>query len=166
MVRQRARGLFHLLNERRAIEPEQLRRSILHAAGRLERTLNKIFFKRLDQPVQIDAFRREDRHRRRRHSMGDFEALSEQGVTTVEAALYYTLFHHLTREITIQGRLLINARHRVCDKRTAARAAAEDLCRAERAHGARDVDRVRPGSPALSMCAPWVSARPALKKAS
>lgn len=102
----------------------------------------------------------------RRHSMGDFEVLSEQGVTTVEAALYYTLFHHLTREITIQGRLVINARHRVCDKQTAVRGAAEDLRRAERAHGAGDADRVRPGSPARSVCAPWVSTRPALKKAS
>jgi hypothetical protein len=102
----------------------------------------------------------------RRHSMGDFEALSEQGVTTVEAALYYTLFHHLTREITIQGRLVINARHRVGDKQAAARAAAEDRRSAERVHGARDVGRVRPKPPALSVCVPCVSVRPALKKAS
>ncbi len=97
----------------------------------------------------------------RRHSMGDFEALSEQGVTTIEAALYYTLFHHLTQEISIQSRLVVNARHRVCDKQAAVRAATQDLLVAERGHGAGDVDRVRPRPPA-----PWVSARPALKKAS
>lgn len=101
----------------------------------------------------------------RRHSMGDFEVLSEQGVTTVEAALYYTLFHHLTQEISIQSRLVINARHRVSDKRTAVRAAREDLLTVERDHGVGDANHVRPRSPALS-CTPWVSTRPALKKAS
>jgi hypothetical protein len=102
----------------------------------------------------------------RRHSMGDFEALSEQGVTTAEAALYYTLFHHLTREITIQGRLVLNARHRVCDKRAAVRAAAEDLLRAEWGGDARGSGLTRSRSSDPSTCAPWGADQRRLKKAS
>jgi hypothetical protein len=102
----------------------------------------------------------------RRHSMRDFEALSDQGVTTVEAAMYYTLFHHLTQEITIQGRLVLNARHRVSDKQTAVRAAREDRLTAERVHQ----DAGRGGSPAGpgARRGPWASHGhgPALKKAS
>lgn len=100
----------------------------------------------------------------RRHSMRDFEALSDQGVTTVEAAMYYTLFHHLTQEITIQGRLVLNARHRVSDKQLAVRAAREDLLAAQGVRhnaamgGRRSAPRSRRG--------PWESNGPALKKAS
>jgi hypothetical protein len=102
----------------------------------------------------------------RRHSMGDFEALSEQGVTTAEAAQYYTLFHHLTREITIQGRLVLNARHRVCDKRAAVRAAAEDLLKVERGGDMADSGLARSPSPDPATCGPWVVNQPRLKKAS
>lgn len=66
------------------------------------------------------------------HSMKDFEALGEGGVTTTEAALYYTLFHHLTREIDLQGRLVVTARRRVHDKQAALTAAAEECRAAER----------------------------------
>ena len=100
----------------------------------------------------------------RRHSMRDFEALSDQGVTTVEAAMYYTLFHHLTQEITIQGRLVLNARHRVSDKQTAVRAAREDRLMAERVHHDAAI-----GSRPAALGArrgPWAPHGPALKKAS
>jgi hypothetical protein len=102
----------------------------------------------------------------RTHSMRDFEALSEQGVTTAEAALYYTLFHHLTREITIQGRLVLNARHRVCDKQAAVRAAAEDRCRAEVGDSPLGAGQVRLAGPAPAGRGSWAPARSALKKAS
>jgi hypothetical protein len=100
----------------------------------------------------------------RRHSMRDFEALSDQGVTTVEAALYYTLFHHLTQEITIQGRLVLNARHRVSDKQTAVRAAREDRLMAERVHHDA-AGGARPAAPGTRR-EPWASHGSALKKAS
>jgi hypothetical protein len=102
----------------------------------------------------------------RRHSMGDFEVLSEQGVTTIEAALYYTLFHHLTQEISIQSRLVVNARHRVSDKQTAVRAAREDLLVAERDHHAAGAVGVRPAAAPPSGRGAWASHGPALKKAS
>lgn len=60
------------------------------------------------------------------HSMKDFEALGEGGVSTAEAALYYTLFHQLTQEIDLQGRLVISARRRVRDKRAAVITASEE----------------------------------------
>jgi hypothetical protein len=102
----------------------------------------------------------------RRHSMGDFEALSEQGVTTAEAALYYTLFHHLTREITNQGRLVLNARHRVCDKRAAVQAAAEDLLRVEWGGDVVAAGPARSPSSDRPTRAPWMADQPRLKKAS
>jgi hypothetical protein len=100
----------------------------------------------------------------RRHSMRDFEALSDQGVTTVEAALYYTLFHHLSQEITIQGRLVLNARHRVTDKQTAVRAAREDLAVAERVRHDAAIGG-RPAAPGARR-GRWAPHGPALKKAS
>jgi hypothetical protein len=95
--------------------------------------------------------------------MKDFEAISEQGVTTAEAALYYTLFHLLTQEITLQGRLVVTAQHRVRDKRAAVLAASEDVHAAERsdredANGRRLPASRLPGS--------RETARPTLKKAS
>jgi hypothetical protein len=66
------------------------------------------------------------------HSMQDFEALGEGGVTTAEAALYYTLFHHLTQEIDLQGRLVVTARRRVHDKQVALTVAAEERRATER----------------------------------
>lgn len=64
------------------------------------------------------------------HSMKDFEALGEGGVSTAEAALYYTLFHQLTQEIDLQGRLVVSARRRVRDKQAAVIAASEE-CRTD-----------------------------------
>lgn len=89
------------------------------------------------------------------HSMKDFEALGEGGVNTTEAALYYTLFHHLTQEIDLQGRLVLNARRRVRDKRIAVQAASEDRHAVER--------RPRPTDQVASLPAPN---RFPLKKAS
>jgi hypothetical protein len=99
----------------------------------------------------------------RGHSMKDFEAMSEQGVTTAEAALYYTLFHHLTQEINLQGRLVITAQRRVRDKQAAVQAASDDLRAAEHVDGQAGEAR---RSPSSSMAAPWGMARSALKKAS
>jgi hypothetical protein len=108
------------------------------------------------QRLQADLLEEESRltalEEIRGHSMKDFEAISEQGVTTAEAALYYTLFHHLTQEINLQGRLVLTAQHRLRDKRAAVLAASQDVCAAEHArsvfHGPRE------------------TARPTLKKAS
>jgi len=97
-------------------------------------------------------------------SMKDFEAMSEQGVTTAEAALYYTLFHHLTQEINLQGRLVGTAQHRVRDKQAAVQAASADLLAAEHVGGQAEADGRR--SPSSSMSAPWHTARTSLKKAS
>ncbi|MFZ5862104.1 MAG: hypothetical protein ACOYXR_04595 [Nitrospirota bacterium] len=102
----------------------------------------------------------------RRHSMRDFETLSEQGVTTIEAAMYYTLFHHLTQEISMQGRLVVNARLRVSDKQTAVRAAREDRLVAERRYSGPASPGMRQVSATPSRCGAWASHRPALKKAS
>jgi hypothetical protein len=99
------------------------------------------------------------------HSMKDFEAMSEQGVTTAEAALYYTLFHHLTQEINLQGRLVVTAQHRVRDKQAAVQAASADLLAAERAGGQAAADGRRSTS-SVAVPAPWGTARPMLKKAS
>jgi hypothetical protein len=99
----------------------------------------------------------------RGHSMKDFEALSEQGVTTAEAALYYTLFHHLSQEIDLQGRLVATAHHRVRDKRAAVQAASEDLHAAEHAGHREGTSRQASSS---VVHGPWETARPALKKAS
>jgi hypothetical protein len=98
------------------------------------------------------------------HSMKDFEAMSDQGVTTAEAALYYTLFHHLTQEIDLQGRLVVTAQHRVRDKQAAVRAASEDRRAAEQVHAQTDPSRRR--SPVASARKPRETARLALKKAS
>lgn len=97
------------------------------------------------------------------HSMKDFEALSEEGVTTAEAALYYTLFHHLTQEINLQGRLVVNAQRRVRDKQAAVQAASDDLRAAQR-RTERGADQTR--STVRSPNLPWDPARPGLKKAS
>lgn len=99
----------------------------------------------------------------RGHSMKDFEAISEQGVTTAEAALYYTLFHLLTQEINLQGRLVVTAQHRVRDKRAAVLAASEDRYAAERSDR-EDADG-RP-SAARRLIGSRDTARPTLKKAS
>jgi len=93
------------------------------------------------------------------HSMKDFEAFGEGGVTTSEAALYYTLFHHLTQEIDLQGRLVVNARRRVRDKQVAVSAAADERQMVERLH--RQVRRVP-----VSAGASDEGDRPILKKAS
>lgn len=101
----------------------------------------------------------------RGHSMKDFETMSEQGVTTAEAALYYTLFHHLTQEINLQGRLVVTAQRRVRDKQAAVQAASADLRAAEHVGGHAEADEQRsPSSP--TMAAPWDTARATLKKAS
>lgn len=95
------------------------------------------------------------------HSMKDFEAMSDQGVTTVEAALYYTLFHHLTQEIDLQGRLVVTAQHRVRDKQAAVREASEDLRVVEHVHAEAEASGRRATTPGR-----WESARPTLKKVS
>ncbi len=99
----------------------------------------------------------------RGHSMKDFEAISEQGVTTAEAALYYTLFHLLTQEINLQGRLVVTAQHRVRDKRAAVLAASQDLDAAEHA-GRAEANRRQ--SRASDFRGPRETVRPTLKKAS
>lgn len=99
------------------------------------------------------------------HSMKDFEAMSEQGVSTTEAALYYTLFHHLTQEINLQGRLVVTAQHRMRDKQAAVRAASEDVRAAEDGRAQTEVSGQRVTSPAATR-APWETASPTLKKAS
>lgn len=71
----------------------------------------------------------------RRHCMNDFEERSESGVTTSQAALYYTLFHDLTQEIDLQGKLLAGARRRVHDKQAAATAASNDRILVEQSYG-------------------------------
>ena len=93
------------------------------------------------------------------HSMKDFEALGEGGVTTSEAALYYTLFHHLTQEIDLQGRLVVNAQRQVRDKQVAVAAAAAELRLMERLHR-------RASGPRALTGACDEGARPILKKAS
>lgn len=97
------------------------------------------------------------------HSMKDFEALSEQGVTTAEAALYYTLFHHLTQEINLQGRLVVTAQHRVRDKQAAVQAAWGELHAAE---PCGQVEAYSRQSPSPAGTGPWEPVRPTLKKAS
>ncbi len=93
------------------------------------------------------------------HSMKDFEALGEGGVTTSEAALYYTLFHHLTQEIDLQGRLVVNARRQVRDKQAAVAAAEAELRLMERLYR-------RAGGSRASVGACDEGARPIVKKAS
>jgi hypothetical protein len=97
------------------------------------------------------------------HSMKDFEALGEGGVTTTEAALYYTLFHHLTQEIDLQGRLVVTARRRLHDKQAALTAAAEERRAAERSH--RGTGRHRTPEGAFDQMFPG-GPRSVLKKAS
>ena len=99
----------------------------------------------------------------RGHSMKDFEAVSEQGVTTAEAAIYYTLFHHLTQEINLQGRLVVTAQRRVRDKQAAAQAASADVRAAE--GGCADGDSRRSSSTSGTSPA-WNTVRPVHKKAS
>jgi len=70
----------------------------------------------------------------RRHCMNDFEERSESGVTTSQAALYYTFFHDLSQEIDLQGQLLAGARRRVRDKQAAVSAAAKDRILVEQSH--------------------------------
>ena len=91
--------------------------------------------------------------------MKDFEALGEGGVTTSEAALYYTLFHHLTQEIDLQGRLVVNVRRRVRDKQVAVSAAADERQLVERLH-----QQAR--RPTASAGVSDEGGRPILKKAS
>ncbi len=119
------------------------------------------------QRLQADLLEEESRltalEEIRGHSMKDFEAISEQGVTTAEAALYYTLFHHLTQEINLQGRLVLTAQHRLRDKRAAVLAASQDVCAAEHA---RQVEAHGRHSTASVFHGPRETARPTLKKAS
>ncbi len=91
--------------------------------------------------------------------------MSEQGVSTTEAALYYTLFHHLTQEINLQGRLVVTAQHRMRDKQAAVRAASEDVRAAEHRRVQPEACGQRATSPAAARD-PWEPGRSALKKAS
>jgi len=96
------------------------------------------------------------------HSMKDFEGFGEGAVSTAEAALYYTLFHHLTQEIDLQGRLVVNAQRRVRDKRVAVAAAAEERRQVE----ALSRQAKRPASVDARTRAVAESGREVLKKAS
>lgn len=127
--------------------------------ARLVETALRDDFSRLHADLLAEESRLTALEEIRWHSMKDFEALGEGGVTTSEAALYYTLFHHLTQEIDIQGRLVANAQRRVRDKLAAVAAAAAERGLMERVH-----QRAR--RPRSSAGACDERARPVLKKAS
>ena len=142
---------------RNATHPAELARLVERG---LREDLRRLRADLLDEESRLTAL-----EEIRGHSMKDFEAMSEQGVTTAEAALYYTLFHHLTQEINLQGRLVVTAQRRVRDKQVAVQAASADLRAAERAGDQADAEgRRAPSSSAMSV--PWNTARATLKKAS